>query len=183
MVSLVRVVGGSRTLSWNSIWLLSNFLPKSLILATTRTPASTFSREEAMRPPKHATVVAPDARSRADDFAATFFALKQILTPLEKYLHVSADTRARYYLETRSASYKGRPLFFGAVVSGRSYVSFYLMPLYWDPSLLKKVSPRLKERMQGNSCFNFTVPDPVLFRELSKLTSAGLALLRTRNLL
>lgn len=133
--------------------------------------------------PKTASVVASDARSRADDFAATFFGLKQILMPFEKYLHVSTETRGRYYLETRSASYKGKPLFFGAVVSGRTYVSFHLMPLYWDPSLLKKVSPGLKERMQGKSCFNFTAPDPLLFRELSKLTSAAFALYRTKNLL
>src|SRR5215470_14359014 len=136
-----------------------------------------------MTPPKPATLATPEAASRADDFAATFFALKQILTPLEKYLHVSADTRARYYLETRSPSYKGKPLFFGAVVSGRAYVSFHLMPLYWDPSLLKKISPALRKRMQGKSCFNFTAPDPDLFRELSKLTAAGLALYHTKNLL
>ena len=136
-----------------------------------------------MSPAKLTTTAIPQAASRSDDFAATFFALKQILAPLEKYLRVSADTRARYYLETRSPSYKGKPLFFGAVVSGRAYVSFHLMPLYWDPSLARRVSPELRKRMQGKSCFNFTAPDPVLFRELSKLTSAGLALYRNKNLL
>ena len=138
---------------------------------------------QTIMPPKPATATAPDPSRRAADFAASFFALKQILTPLEKHLHVSSDTRTRYYLETRSPSYKGKPLFFGGVVSGKGYVSFHLMPLYWDPSLLKKISPELKERMQGKSCFNFTAPDPVLFRELSKLTSAGLALYRAKNLL
>jgi hypothetical protein len=123
------------------------------------------------------------AANRADDFAATFFALKRILAPYEKYLHVNTDTRARYYLETRSPSYKGQPLFFGSVISGRAYVRFHLMPLYWDPSLQKKISPQLKKRMQGKSCFNFTAPDPVLFRELAKLTAAGLALYRRKNLL
>ncbi len=126
---------------------------------------------------------APRASNRADDFAATFFALKRILAPHEKYLHVNTDTRARYYLETRSPSYQGKPLFFGAVVSGKAYVSFHLMPLYWDPSLRKKVSAQLEKRMQGKSCFNFTAPDPVLFRELAKLTTAGLALYRRKNLL
>jgi hypothetical protein len=57
------------------------------------------------------------------------------------------------------------------------------MPLYWDASLRKKVSPELKKRMQGLSCFNFTGPEPVLFRELAKLTSAGMALYRRKNLL
>jgi hypothetical protein len=120
---------------------------------------------------------------RADSFAAAFFALKHIFAPHAKYLHVNTDTRGRYYLETRSPSYNGKPLFFGAVVSGKAYVSFHLMPLYWDASLRKKVSPALEKRMQGKSCFNFTAPDPALFRELAKLTAAGLALYRRKNLL
>lgn len=120
---------------------------------------------------------------RTADFPATFFALKRVLASYVKYLHVNTDTRDRYYLETRSPSYKGKPLFFGAVVSGRAYVSFHLMPLYWDPSLREKISPQLKKRMQGKSCFNFTAPDPVLFRELAKLSATGLALYRSKNLL
>ena len=127
--------------------------------------------------------VAPVAQDRADSFAASFFALKRIFAPHEKHLKVNTDTRSRFYLETKSPSYKGKPLFFGAVISGRAAVSFHLMPLYWDESLRKKVSAQLKKRMQGKSCFNFTEPDPALFRELSKLTSAGFALYRRKNLL
>jgi hypothetical protein len=127
-----------------------------------------------------ATLAASD---RANEFAHVFFALKRIFAPCVKHLHVSADTRDRYYLETRSASYKGKPLFFGAVITGRSYVSFHFMPLYWDASLRKKISPQLQKRMQGKSCFNFTTPDPALFRELSRLTASGLALYRRKNLL
>ena len=104
-------------------------------------------------------------------------------TSVEASQNVNADTRSRFYLETKAPTYKGKPLFFGAVISGRAYVSFHLMPLYWDASLRKKVSPELKKRMQGLSCFNFTGPEPVLFRELAKLTSAGLALYRRKNLL
>src|ERR1700686_2323094 len=120
---------------------------------------------------------------RADDFAKAFYALKMVFASYEEHLHVNADTRDRYYLETRSPSYNGKPLFFGAVVSGRSYVSFHFMPLYWDTSLRKKISPQLQKRMQGKSCFNFTTTDTALFRELAKLTTAGLALYRRKNLL
>jgi hypothetical protein len=120
---------------------------------------------------------------RSENFAAAFFALKRIFANYERHLHVSADTRSRYYLETRSPSYKGRPLFFGAVISGRAHVSFHLMPLYWDSTLRKRVSPQLGKHMQGKSCFNFTAPEPALFRELAKLTAAGFALYRRKNLL
>jgi hypothetical protein len=126
---------------------------------------------------------APEALDRADSFAAAFFALKRIFAPHVKHLHINSDTRSRFYLETKAPTYKGKPLFFGAVISGRAYVSFHLMPLYWDASLRKKVSSNLKKRMQGLSCFNFTGPDPALFRELSKLTAAGLGLYRRKNLL
>jgi hypothetical protein len=128
---------------------------------------------------------APHSESdRADNFAAAFLALKRPFLQHEKHLHITADTRGRYYLETRSPSYKGRPLFFGAVISGRVYVSFHLMPLYWDAALRNRVSGKLKKHMEGKSCFNFTVaPEPALLRELIQLTTAGFALYRRKNLL
>ncbi len=128
----------------------------------------------------HATPVTAD---RADEFARAFYALKLLFARYERHLHVSADTREKYYLETKSPSYKGKPLFFGAVIRGRAYVSFHLMPLYWEPSLLKGVSASLKKRMQGKTCFNFSGPEPTLFRELAKLTTRGFALYRRKNVL
>jgi hypothetical protein len=106
-----------------------------------------------------------------------------VFAKYEKHLHTNADTREKYYLETRSPSYKGKPLFFGAVIRGRAYVSFHLMPLYWDASLAKGMSANLKKRMQGKSCFNFLAPDAALFRELGKLTARGFALYKRKNLL
>lgn len=126
---------------------------------------------------------APRGVDRTESFAAAFFALKRVFAPYTKSLNVNADTRTRFYLETKSPSYKGKPLFFGAVISGRANVSFHLMPLYWDGSLTKKLSADLKKRMQGKSCFNFTAPDARLFRELAKVTAGGFALYRRKNLL
>jgi len=128
----------------------------------------------------HATPVTAD---RADEFAKAFYALKLLFARCERHLHVSANTREKYYLETKAPSYKGKPLFFGAVIRGRAYVSFHLMPLYWEPSLLKGVSATLKNHMQGKTCFNFSGPEPTLFRELAKLTPRGFALYRKKNVL
>lgn len=136
-----------------------------------------------MKPKKSLRTATPRVTDRADSFAAAFFGLKRIFAPYAKHLNVNADTRTRLYLETKSPSYKGKPLFFGAVISGRANVSFHLMPLYWDETLGKKLSQELKKRMQGKSCFNFTGPDPSMFRELAKLTAAGFALYRGKNLL
>jgi hypothetical protein len=129
---------------------------------------------------RRASEVVPD---RADDFAKAFYGLKMVFAKYEKYLHVNANTREKYYLETRSPSYQGKPLFFGAVIRGRAYVSFHLMPLYWEPSLAQGISANLKKRMQGKTCFNFSAPDAAFFRELAKVTSRGFALYKRKNLL
>ena len=38
---------------------------------------------------------------------------------------------------------------------------------------LEGISPALKKRMQGKSCFNFTTIDEPLFSELAELTRRG----------
>ena len=96
------------------------------------------------------SVAAPTAADRADNFANAFFALKHIFLPHEKHLHITADTRGRYYLETRSHSYKGRPLFFGAVISGRTHVGFHLMPLLGRHSPESRLSPNSKNTWKAN---------------------------------
>jgi hypothetical protein len=47
------------------------------------------------------------------------------------------------------------------------------VPVYAAPELGKNMSPELKRRMQGKSCFNFTTVDETLFRELESLTEEG----------
>jgi len=49
------------------------------------------------------------------------------------------------------------------------------MPVYVKPELLVSVSPELKARMQGKSCFNFSSIEPALFKELDALVKAGYA--------
>ena len=57
---------------------------------------------------------------------------------------------------------------------GTRYVSFYLMGVYGDPKLLDTVSPELRRRMQGKSCFNFTTIDESLMAELEQLTARSI---------
>lgn len=73
---------------------------------------------------------------------------------------------------TREPCYKGKPLMFAGVMS-RSYVAFYLFPVYMYPELLAAISPELRRRMQGKTCWNFTRPDAPLFAELAALVEAG----------
>lgn len=58
---------------------------------------------------------------------------------------------------------------------GKRYVSFYLMGVYARPELLDSMSPALRKRMQGKSCFNFSSVDEGLLTELDALTGGVLA--------
>ena len=111
------------------------------------------------------------------DFAPVFSMLKPVLAQHAKRLAVKADTPIEYTLVTKSASpfpqHKGQPMWFGSVRLGKAYVSFHLMPLYMNPVLANTISPALKKRMQGKTCFNFKAdPEPELIAELERLTEA-----------
>jgi hypothetical protein len=120
-----------------------------------------------------ATSKAPLATPGDADFAAVFTALRALLLPYSGRFRVAQDTAAYFYLETTEAIYKRRPLMFAAVRAGKAYVSYHLMPLYMNPVMQKRLSPALKRRMQGKSCFNFTRVDEELFAELATLTKEG----------
>src|SRR5437762_14014521 len=85
------------------------------------------------------------------------------------------DTETYYLLNTRYVMKNRQPLCFGGVRRGKNYVSFYLMSVYTCPEFLKSMSPELKKRMQGKSCFNFKEVDEKLFKELATLTKASAA--------
>ena len=71
--------------------------------------------------------------------------------------------------------YEGQPWgFVAATRLGKRYVSFYLMGVYGQPELLDGMSPELRRRMQGKSCFNFTKVDDALFAELATLTQRSI---------
>src|SRR6185503_19859495 len=100
----------------------------------------------------------------------TFNQLKAIFKPYADKLHVVHDTDTNYYLDTHHVMKNKQRIFFGGVRVGKAYVSFHLMPVYASSELHDKISPELKKRMQGQSCFNFQQPDEQLFKELAKLT-------------
>jgi hypothetical protein len=100
--------------------------------------------------------------------------LRAILAPYRSGLHVSADSPDGMILEL--PGYKGEPWGYVAGTRlGKRYVSYYLMGVYGDPALMDGMSPELRRRMQGKSCFNFTKVDEALFAELAVLTEQSIA--------
>ena len=110
--------------------------------------------------------------------ANVFAALKAVMAGQASRLVIQKDGPREYTLVTKSPSpfpqHKGQPMWFGAVKIGKSSVSYHLMPLYMNAQLTNTISPALKKRMQGKSCFNFkTAPDAATLRELEGLTAAA----------
>lgn len=113
--------------------------------------------------------ILPVSGSRAD----CFMALRAILLPYAPTLRVLHDRPGNFCLNTHHIMRNGKALFFGAVRSRTSYVSFQLMPLYVFPKLAASVPLSLRGHMHGKSCFKFTRSDPALIRQLERLTAQG----------
>ena len=105
-----------------------------------------------------------------DNFPIVFEQLKNILKPYAEKLTLTSDTSDTYYIDGPYSEKWKKQLFFASTVVKKNYVSFYLMPVYMYPDLLNDISPQLRKRMQGKSCFNFKKVEPDLFRELEELT-------------
>lgn len=107
------------------------------------------------------------------EFERVFERLRGILEPFGRRLYIVADDATTYGVDMAPEADRDPTTWFGGVRVGKRYVSYYLMPIYVEPALLEEVSPALRRRMQGKSCFNFTTVDDGLFAELGELTRRG----------
>ena len=107
------------------------------------------------------------------DFEMVHARLKGILRAHADGLVVTKDGPAEIAVEVPGL--EGKPWGYVAGTRvGKSYVSFYLMPVYVSPELDASVSPELRKRKQGKACFNFTKVDEALFAELESLMARGI---------
>ncbi|ALJ28269.1 hypothetical protein AOT14_18920 [Stenotrophomonas acidaminiphila] len=96
-----------------------------------------------------------------------------MLLPHRSSLSVVHDDPEHFYANCARSDAKGKAQFFCAIkVSGRKHL-FHFMPVYDFPELIDTISPALKKRMQGKSCFNFDTIEPPLMTELSGLVKQG----------
>ena len=119
--------------------------------------------------------------SAKNDFPIVFEQLKNILKPYAKKTTLKTDTPDTYYIDGPYSEKWKKQLFLGSAVVRKNYVSFYLMPVYMYPDLLNDISPQLKKRMQGKSCFNFRKVEPDLFSELADLTRRSVEKFQQEN--
>lgn len=115
------------------------------------------------------------------DLTQVFAELRTLFAPHAAKLDTTKDTATELYVNTHHIQKNKSPLFFGAVQIKKAYVSFHLMPVYMKPELLDGISPELRARMQGKSCFNFKTVEPALFKELGALTKKAYASYKTQG--
>ena len=111
--------------------------------------------------------------------AETFTTLRDILAAQSEDLIVTVDKPGDFQVASPTMQDRiGRPLAVAAVQTRKHYVSYFLMPVYAAPRLAQSLSPALKKRMHGLSCFNFTTIEADQVTELSALTKKGIEAFR-----
>lgn len=111
----------------------------------------------------------------ARELPATFDRLRQILEPHLGATTVVTDEPGSVYLQTGPDD---KPEMFAAVSVKTSSVAFHYMPVYRRPALLDAISPDLRKRLKGKSCFHFRRADDPAIDDLRRLvdSTAGDAL-------
>lgn len=115
------------------------------------------------------------------DLAPVYARLRDLMAAAAPDLPVTADGEAGYSVDTGRHRTDGYAYQFGGVRTGSRGVSYHLLPVYYWPDLLDDVSPALRRRMQGKSCFTFTTVDEELLDELDALTRRGVDRLRSHG--
>ena len=109
----------------------------------------------------------------------TFTTLREVLASQSGDLVVTVDRPGDFQVASPTMQDRiGRPLSVAGVRTRKHYVSYFLMPVYAAPRLVRSLSPGLKKRMHGLSCFNFTAIDADQAKELAALTKAGIEAFR-----
>jgi len=129
----------------------------------------------AMPAAKAARAKSSSSKASKPDLAPVFSELSRMLDKfVGKDVKAQSDKPGDYHLEIPSILHRKKPIYFAGLRTGKNYVSFHLLSLYYNPDLMKSMSPALKKRNQGKACFNFTQIDPECFAELERLAAAGL---------
>lgn len=125
----------------------------------------------------------PTPRGAKPDLDKVFARLRAVMRrrarALDKAGHGVAEDGPRRFLVLGAPTRKyPAGVMFGAVTRGKTYVGYHLMAVYSNRALMRGLSPALRARMHGKSCFNFRTLDAALLCEIERLTARSLAFFR-----
>lgn len=107
----------------------------------------------------------------ADVRQAIFDDLKELLKKYEPPMTAVSDFGGRYELVSKkSVVFAGRKrseVYFAAAIIQSAYVGFYLMSIYADPALTKKMPADLMKTLKGKSCFHIKSLDASLKKQIA----------------
>lgn len=118
----------------------------------------------------------------AANLTAAFDALQPLLAAEQNGLGPARTGPGVYHLYAAKSYMNSPQMYFAGVQIKKNYVSLYFMPIYMAPASFS-ISPALKKRMQGKSCFNFTTAEPELLAEIKNLLATGKQYFKGLNLL
>ncbi|MCU0329673.1 MAG: DUF1801 domain-containing protein [Candidatus Kapabacteria bacterium] len=123
----------------------------------------------------------------AADFESINARLRSIIAPYVEGLTPKINTPKHVeYYKVGPVNIGGKAkdeVFVFGVRVGKSYVSFYVFPLYTHPDEVP-VPNSLVPRRQGKNCFNFTKSiDAIQFRDLNILVKQAWEVYRTHGIL
>ena len=102
-----------------------------------------------------------------------FGKIKEILKKYEPPFGHKIDSNTGYDLWSfRAVEMSGRKypeLYFGGITLRGKYVSLYNMAIYIHKELLADLSPALKKKLSGKSCFHLTEVDNTMLTEIETL--------------
>ncbi len=68
---------------------------------------------------------------------------------------------------------KRKEVYFAGLITQKSYVGLYYMPVYADPEVKKFFKPELLSRLKGKSCFHIHKMDSVLLDQIKEALDRG----------
>lgn len=116
---------------------------------------------------------------------------KELKVLLEKYsppLSIREDPiggKQRYELWSKKeviiAKRKRKEVFFASIITQKSYIGFYFMPIYVDTKMSKVFKPELLSLLKGKSCFHIRKLDDTLKKQVRFALEEGFKLYKKRD--
>ena len=79
-------------------------------------------------------------------------------------------------VERAPDTYKGRPLWYAALGSPKSYLTLHLMPVYWNPPLLRQLAEGFKSAGKkldiGKACIHYQRADDLAFDAIGEVVAS-----------
>lgn len=119
------------------------------------------------------------------DLQVNFSKMRDLLKAYQPPLVCKSDDASHYDLwslkELLIEGRKRKEVFFAGLVTRKSYVGFYFMPVYVDTEIKEFFAPEMLKLLKGKSCFHVKKLDKQLLVQIEKALKEGYKLYQQRG--